>query len=99
MQPGVPQPGVTQPEVTQLGIAQPGVTEPGVTQPGVTQPGVARLVGIPQPGVMTQQRLVQQGAPQLHNAPHHTAAGFQMSRSKFYTILSKYSIFYYSMIS
>ena len=115
MQPGVPQPGVTQPEITQLGVAQlgvmrPGVTPPGVaqpgdtaprvTEPGVTQPGVARLMGVPQPGVMAQRRVVQQRAPQLqiHNAPQHMTAGFQMYHSKFYTILSKYSIFYYSMI-
>ena len=76
------QPGVTQPGVTQLGVAQRGVMQLGVPQPGVIQPGL----GVPQQGVMTQWRVVQQGAPQLHNAPQRMAAGFWMSRSKFYTI-------------
>ena len=89
---GVPQPGVVQPRVTQPGIAQLGVAQPRVTQPRVTQPGIAQP-GVMQPGVMTQWRVVQQGALQLHNAPQHMTAGFRMPHSKFYTILSKCSIF------
>ena len=73
--------------------------QPGITQPGVIQPGVTQLVGIPQPGVMTQRQVVQQGAPQLHNAPQHMTAGFRMSHSKFYTIQSQCSIIlFYNII-
>ena len=77
---------ILQPGVTQPGIAQPGVAQPGIIQPGVAQPGITQL-GAPQPGIITQRQVVQQGAP---HAPQHMTAGFQMSHSKFYTILSKY---------
>ena len=59
----------------------------GITQPGITQPGVT------QPGFMTQRRVVQRRAPQLYNAPQHMTAGFQISHSEFYAILSKSLIF------
>ena len=85
--PGVPQPEMAQPGVTQPRFAQPRFAQLRFAQPRFAQPGVM------QPGVMTQQQVAQQGAPQLHNVPQYMAAGFRMYRSKFYTILSKYSIF------
>ena len=102
MQPGVAQPGVTQPGVTQPGVTQPGIAQLGVTQPGVAPLGShcreSHSRGShsqeshgwwesPSRGVMTQQQVVQQRAPQLHNVPQHMTADFQMSHSKFYNIL------------
>ena len=85
---------LSQPRVAQPGFAQPGVTQPGVPQLGVTQPGTMQPgPEVPQQGVMTQRQVVQRGAPQLHNAPQHMAAGFRMSDSKFYIILSKNHLF------